>query len=107
MTGPARPRRTRHDHSAGALGPVIIRRRHELGLTQQDLALLAGVGQRSIQALESGKITGRIDLVTHILSALGLALAVLPKSQARRLAEAEDAIVLGDQRSHNTSADPA
>lgn len=102
MTGAPRPRRTRHDEPAGALGPAAARRRHALGLTQRDLALLAGVGERSIQALEAGKLTVRLDIVMKILAPLGLALAALPKSHARRLSEAENAVVLSDQQSRTT-----
>lgn len=95
MSGVARPRRSRHDQeSAGALGPTAARRRRELGLTQRDLALLAEVSERSIQALEAGKLTMRADTLTKVLDALGLALAVLPKSHARHLAETASIVIL-------------
>lgn len=46
--------------------------RHELGLTQDDLALASGTGRRFIVDLESGKATVRLDAVLAVLAALGL-----------------------------------
>ena len=46
--------------------------RHELGMTQDDLALASGTGRRFIGDLESGKPTVRLDSVLAVIAALGL-----------------------------------
>ena len=50
---------------------VRLRRRH-LRLRQDELADLAGVSERFIYALESGKKSVQLDKVIAVLSALGL-----------------------------------
>ena len=54
---------------------VRARRRH-LGLRQAELADLAGVSERFIYALESGKRSVQLDKVLNVLAALGLHLEV-------------------------------
>jgi HTH-type transcriptional regulator / antitoxin HipB len=54
------------------LGKAVRAARHELGLTQDDLALASGTGRRFIVNLESGKATVRLDAVLAVLEALGL-----------------------------------
>lgn len=48
----------------------IGRTRKQLGLTQKELATLAGVSQSLIAKIESGKIDPAYSKVTHILAAL-------------------------------------
>jgi y4mF family transcriptional regulator len=56
-----------------ATWPTTVRAtRHELGLTQDDLALASGTGRRFIVNLESGKPTVQLDSVLAVLAALGL-----------------------------------
>lgn len=52
---PKRSKRALSDESA-AVGARIIQVRKELGLTQEELAELAGVSQRSMQAYETGEV---------------------------------------------------
>jgi y4mF family transcriptional regulator len=47
-------------------------RRRRLGLRQDELADLAGVSERFVYALESGKRSVQLDKVIAVLSALGL-----------------------------------
>jgi y4mF family transcriptional regulator len=47
-------------------------RRRALGLRQGELADLAGVSERFVYALESGKQTVQLDKVLSVLSTLGL-----------------------------------
>lgn len=54
----------------------LIERRKELGLRQEDLALLAGVSERFVRQLEAGKSTVRLDTLTAVLDALGLEFAL-------------------------------
>ena len=68
-----RPLRTSRD-----LGAAIRRERQERGLSQADLAALAGVGRPWLSEVESGKRTAEIGRVLLVVSALDLAVALLP-----------------------------
>lgn len=54
-----------------ALGQAVRAARHQLGLTQHQLALAAGVGIRFVVELEAGKPTVRLEKVLCVLHALG------------------------------------
>lgn len=54
------------------LDAVVRSRRATLGLTQQELADLAGVSERFVRAVEQGKQTVQFDKVGALLEALGL-----------------------------------
>ncbi|MDP9134023.1 MAG: type II toxin-antitoxin system Y4mF family antitoxin [Actinomycetota bacterium] len=54
------------------LARAVRAKRHELGLTQDDLALASGTGRRFIGDVESGKQTVRLDSVLAVIAALGL-----------------------------------
>lgn len=58
------------------LGEVVRGRRRELNLTQEELADLAQVAERTVRAIESGKRTVRLDKAVQVLSAIGLELTV-------------------------------
>jgi y4mF family transcriptional regulator len=60
-----------------AWGEQFRRRRVELGLRQDELAALAGVGVRTVHAIEAGKSTVRLDVLSAVARALGLDLAVV------------------------------
>ncbi|OQW86568.1 MAG: transcriptional regulator [Rhodoferax ferrireducens] len=62
--------------SPQALGLAVRAARHQLGLTQPQLALAAGVGIRFVVELEAGKPTVRLEKVLGVLHALGGQLAV-------------------------------
>jgi HTH-type transcriptional regulator/antitoxin HipB len=53
------------------LGHVLRAARKQLGLTQPQLALAAGVGVRFIVDLEAGKPTLRLENVLRVIDALG------------------------------------
>lgn len=53
------------------LGDAIKAARKELGLTQPQLALAAGVGVRFIVELEAGKPTLRLEHILRVVDALG------------------------------------
>lgn len=65
------------------LGQAARAARKQLGLTQPQLALAAGVGVRFIVELEAGKPTLRLENVLRVLHALGATLTVdgLPSSE--------------------------
>lgn len=48
------PRKSRRV-STSALSDTFVARRHQLRLTQSDLALLAGVGRSTVQSIEGGR----------------------------------------------------
>jgi y4mF family transcriptional regulator len=54
------------------LATTVRRRRHELGLSQEQLAGVIGVHRVFISQLEGGKATVRFELVLRLLQALGL-----------------------------------
>jgi HTH-type transcriptional regulator/antitoxin HipB len=53
------------------LGQALRAARKQLGLTQPQLALTAGVGVRFIVDLEAGKPTLRLENVLRVIDALG------------------------------------
>ena len=53
------------------LGDALRVARKQLGLTQPQLALAAGVGVRFIVDLEAGKPTVRLETVMRVIDALG------------------------------------
>lgn len=57
----------------------IKQKRKELKLTQQDLALNAGVGLRFVRDLEQGKKTVRLDKVNDVLALFGKEVGVVDK----------------------------
>lgn len=75
--------------TAKELGSALRASRKQLGLTQPQLALAAGVGVRFVVELEAGKSTLRLENVLRVIDALGgrLHLAGLPSAAAQTLAE--------------------
>jgi y4mF family transcriptional regulator len=63
-------------NTPAALGQAVLQARKQLGLTQPQLALAAGVGVRFIVDLEAGKPTIRLETLLKVLHALGGSLAV-------------------------------
>jgi HTH-type transcriptional regulator / antitoxin HipB len=53
-------------------------RRRSLGLTQEDVADLAGVSARFVHTVEAGKSSLRLDALLRVLEVLGLGLALVP-----------------------------
>ena len=60
-------------HSSQQLGNTIRYARKQLGLTQPQLALAAGVGVRFIVELEAGKPTVRLEQVLRVIQGFGQA----------------------------------
>lgn len=61
-----------------ALGAAVRARRRRLGLTQQEVADLAGISERSVRAIEHGKATLQIDVLLRAFAGVGLALRLEP-----------------------------
>ena len=75
----ATPRRSLRPQ-AGPLARSFVARRLQLGLTQSELALLAGVGRSTVQAVEGGKDSAQIDGVQAIADALGCDLVLMTRA---------------------------
>ena len=61
-------------HDAKQLGELIRGRRHELGLTQTEVAEVANTNLRFVSELERGKPTARLENVMRVLTTLGIEL---------------------------------
>ena len=93
MPGAAGPRRRRKART-GALvtaGQLVAERRVTLGLTQVELADLAGASLSSVRRLEAGEETVALAVLLAVLDALGLAVLVGPLPS---LSSLPDAVVL-------------
>lgn len=63
-------------NDASAIGAVVRQTRREHGLTQSQLAGLAGTGLRFVSELERGKPSVALDKMLAVLAVLGLQLSV-------------------------------
>ncbi|UZX05033.1 helix-turn-helix transcriptional regulator [Arthrobacter sp. CDRTa11] len=61
------------------LAAEVRTRRGRLGLTQQDLADMAGVSERFVRFVEQGKPSIQLDSLTAVLETLGLELRLAGK----------------------------
>ncbi|WP_296598815.1 helix-turn-helix domain-containing protein [Phenylobacterium sp.] len=61
--------------SAADFGAALTRARKGLGLTQRELALAVGVGERFIVELEAGKPTAQLGKALAAARAAGMSLA--------------------------------
>jgi len=59
------------------VGNRIIARREELGMSQTELAIQAGITQQTLSNIESGKRAVRIDTLVQIAEALKAPLSML------------------------------
>ncbi len=62
-------------HTAADFGAALARARKGLSLTQRELALAAGVGERFIVELEAGKATAQLGKALAVARAAGMDLA--------------------------------
>lgn len=69
------------------IGRAIRQARKAQGLTQQELADVAGVGVRFLSELERGKPTAEIGLVLRVLADAGLTLVLEPSGWRSRADE--------------------
>jgi HTH-type transcriptional regulator/antitoxin HipB len=74
------------------LGEALRAGRKQLGLTQPQLALAAGVGVRFIVDLEAGKPTLRLENILRVIDALGgeIQLSGLPSAAPQTPSESND-----------------
>lgn len=60
------------------LARVVRVRREQLGLRQEELAMLAGCSTRFVHAVEHAKPTVQLDKLLAVLAVLGFTLVVRP-----------------------------
>jgi HTH-type transcriptional regulator / antitoxin HipB len=70
------------------LAAEVRSRRNSLGLTQRDLADMAGVSERFVRFVEQGKPSVQLDSLLAVLTTLGLELQVATKTSQAGRAEA-------------------
>ena len=68
--------------SCGQVGRLIQRFRLEQGLTQTELAQLAGQRQEMISKIETGQGGVKLSTLFDVLAALGLEMTLEPRSQS-------------------------
>lgn len=66
-----------HRSIVARLALFVRDRRRANGLTQTELALLAGVGRRFVSELENSKTTLRLDKVEAVLQVFGRTLSIV------------------------------
>ncbi len=59
-------------YSAASIGPALRRYREEAGLTQAELAEMAGLNRTYLSDLEQGKETEQVRRVLRVLKLLGV-----------------------------------
>jgi predicted transcriptional regulator len=64
------------------LGMLILKRRLEFGLTQKELARLAGTSQNRIYLIESGDANPTLDTLQRLAGALDFSLEIRPTELA-------------------------
>ncbi len=60
-------------------GAAIRVRRKQLGMTQQDVAEIAGLQRQTISRVEAGNEAATFSSVAHIAAVVGLDLGVTPR----------------------------
>ena len=68
--------------SSGQVGRLIQRFRLEQGLTQTQLAQLAGQRQEMISKIETGQGGVKLSTLFDVMAALGLEMTLEPRSQS-------------------------
>jgi len=71
------------ESNSTSLSLYLKDKRKSLGLTQQQLALKAGVGIRFVRDMEQGKETLRLDKVNQVLKLFGQELGPVPIDRNR------------------------
>ena len=63
---------------------AIIEQRHNLELSQRDLATLCGIPHSSVARIESGTSTPNLSTLLKIFTQLGLTISVQPRTMAHK-----------------------
>ncbi len=68
--------------SVAEVGAAIRAKRRAIGMRQEELASLAGVGPRFLSEVENGKVSAEIGKVLQVLRRLGLELSIKPRGDS-------------------------
>lgn len=69
------------------LGALIQSERLKQGMTQSELASLAGTLQKTISAIENGGAGTKLDTLLSVIASLGLDMQIVPRAQDRKSIE--------------------
>ncbi|MBB3010026.1 helix-turn-helix transcriptional regulator [Cupriavidus alkaliphilus] len=67
------------------LGNAIQRKRIALGLTQQQLADMAGLSRQSLNGIEHGSVNATLQTMGRLMDVLGLAVDIQDPEESRRM----------------------
>ena len=74
------------------LGPLVSRRRRDLGMTQADVCAAAQVSRRWLSGLEGGKVTAEVGLVFRVLAVLKLTVDIAPEQPVPGLVDLDEVL---------------
>lgn len=69
------------------LGAIIQSERLRRGMTQSELANLAGTQQKTISAIENGREGTKLDTLLSVIASLGLDMQIVPRERGRTSVE--------------------
>ena len=69
------------------LGAIIQSERLRRGMTQSELANLAGTQQKTISAIENGREGTKLDTLLSVIASLGLDMQIVPRDRGRTSVE--------------------
>lgn len=70
--------------TSNGFGAAVRRARKDLGMSQAELAIQAGVGRPWLSELETGKRTAELGRALLVVNALDLAITLVPLSKPGR-----------------------
>lgn len=65
------------------LGAIIQSERVRRGMTQSELANIAGTQQKTISAIENGREGTKLDTLLSVIASLGLDMQIVPRERGR------------------------
>lgn len=76
--------------SINSIRSRVLARRHELGLTQTELALRVGVSRKWISTFEQGSAKAELELVLRLIDTLGLDLVIVDRTPPKSMSSEKD-----------------
>ena len=64
------------------LGAIVQSERLRRGMTQSELASLAGTQQKTISAIENGREGTKLDTLLSVIASLGLDMQIVPREKS-------------------------
>jgi len=66
------------------IGSVLKKKRQELHISADDLAVIAGISRRTLFYIEEGSANPSLETLSKVLDALGLEIKIVVKENAKR-----------------------